>query len=404
MDFSVPPRVAELLPRIRSFVEERVLPLEQRLDEDWSVLGRELESVREEVRRHGWWAPFLDKQHGGMGLSLAEFALLSEELGRTPLGHYAFHCQAPDVGNMEILAEFGTPEQRRTWLEPLAAGRIRSCFSMTEPERPGSNPAWMETTARLEGEEWIIDGRKWFTTAAEGAALAIVMVVTDPEHPNVYARASQLLVPTDTPGFQLVRNVPVMGEAGSGWASHAEIVYQGVRVPAANVLGERGAGFAIAQARLGPGRIHHCMRWIGICQRAFDLMCDRAVRRELSPGKPLGLKGTVQGWIAQSRAEIDAARLLVLHAAWRIDRDGPAQARDEISAIKFLVAQTLDRVLDRAIQTHGALGLTDATPLAWWYRHERAARIYDGPDEVHQASLARRLLAARGMGTRRGEG
>jgi len=401
MDFTVPPRVAQLLPEIRRFVEERIQPLEQRISEEWGALAPELEEVRAEVRRRGWWAPFLSRDHGGMGLTLAEFAFISEELGRTPLGHYSFHCQAPDVGNMEILAEFGTEDQKRTWLAPLAAGKIRSCFSMTEPARAGSNPAWMDATARLEGDQWVIDGRKWFTTAADGARLAIVMAVTDPQQPSVYARASQILVPTDTPGFELVRNIPVMGEAGSGWASHGEIAYRNVRVPASNLLGERGAGFAIAQARLGPGRIHHCMRWIGICQRAFDLMCDRAARRELSPGKPLGLQGTVQGWVAQSRAEIDAARLLVLHAAWRIDQEGPFAARDDISAIKFLVAQTLDRVLDRAIQTHGALGLTDATPLAWWYRHERAARIYDGPDEVHQASLARRLLAAHGLPRKR---
>ena len=272
-----------------------------------------------------------------MGLSLMEFAFVSEELGRTPLGHYSFHCQAPDVGNMEILHEFGTPEQKRTWLEPLAAGRIRSCFSMTEPAMAGSNPAWMGTQARLEGGHWQIDGRKWFTTAADGAAFAIVMAVTDPEHPSVYSRASQIIVPMDTPGVRLVRNIAVMGEAGSGWASHGEITYEKVRVPAANLLGESGAGFVIAQARLGPGRIHHCMRWIGICQRAFDLLCDRAVSRELSPGRPLGLKGTIQQWIAESRAEIDSARLLVLHAAWRIDQDGAFTARDDISMIKFLV-------------------------------------------------------------------
>jgi len=273
---------------------------------------------------------------------------------------------------------------------------------MTEPAMPGSNPAWMSTRARLDGDHWVIDGRKWFTTAADGAAFAIVMAVTDPEHPSVYSRASQIIVPMDTPGVRLVRNIPVMGEAGSGWASHSEISYEKVRVPAANLLGESGAGFVIAQARLGPGRIHHCMRWIGICQRAFDLMCDRAVSRELSPGRPLGLKGTIQQWIAESRAEIDSARLLVLQAAWRIDQDGAFTARDDISMIKFLVANTLFRVLDRAIQAHGALGITDDTPLAWWFRHERGARIYDGPDEVHQAAVARHILQARGLSDRRG--
>jgi alkylation response protein AidB-like acyl-CoA dehydrogenase len=405
MDFTTPPRVAELLPSLRAFVQNHLFPLEQScLAKGWSAVAPEMERVREEVRRRGWWAPHLSHEHGGMGLSLMEFAFLSEELGRTPLGHFAFNCQAPDVGNMEILAEFGTAEQKRAWLEPLAAGRIRSCFSMTEPDRPGSNPAWMATTARRDGGQWVIDGRKWFTTAAEGAAFAIVMAVTDPDAPNVYARASQIIVPSGTPGFRIVRNLPVMGEAGAEWASHAEVVYENVRVPLSNLLGEEGAGFVIAQARLGPGRIHHCMRWIGICQRAFDLMCTRAATRELSPGKPLGLKGTVQAWIADSRAEIDSARLLVLHAAWRIDRDGSYVARDEISLIKIVVARILQRVLDRAIQTHGALGLTDDLPLAWWYRHERGARIYDGPDEVHQASVARHILAGYGLARRRGEG
>jgi len=404
MDFSTPPRVASLLPEIRAFVRERIQPLEKRMQEGWSVLEPELERVRGEVKQRGWWAPFFHREHGGMGLTLLEFAFISEELGRTPLGHYAFHCQAPDVGNMEILHEFGTAEQKRAWLEPLAAGRIRSCFSMTEPQMPGSNPAWMATRGRLEGGSWILDGRKWFTTAADGATFAIVMAVTDPEQPNVYHRASQIIVPMNTPGVRLLRNISIMGEPGSGWASHGEISYENVRVPRENVLGEPGAGFVIAQARLGPGRIHHCMRWIGICQRAFELLCDRAVTRELAPGRPLGLKGTIQQWIAESRAEIDAARLLVLHAAWRIDLDGAHAARDDISMIKFVVANTLFRVLDRAIQAHGALGITDETPLAWWYRHERGARIYDGPDEVHQAAVARHILRARGLPDPRGRG
>jgi len=402
MDFSTPPRVASLLPAIRAFVRERIQPLEKRMQEGWSVLEPELERVRAEVKQRGWWAPFFHQEHGGMGLTLLEFAFVSEELGRTPLGHYAFHCQAPDVGNMEILHEFGTAEQKRAWLEPLAAGRIRSCFSMTEPQMPGSNPAWMATRGRFEGGSWILDGRKWFTTAADGAAFAIVMAVTDPDQPNVYHRASQIIVPMNTRGVRLVRNISIMGEPGSGWASHGEIAYEDVRVPQENVLGEPGAGFVIAQARLGPGRIHHCMRWIGICQRAFELLCDRVVTRELSPGRPLGLKGTIQQWIAESRAEIDAARLLVLHAAWRIDLDGAHAARDDISMIKFVVANTLFRVLDRSIQAHGALGITDETPLAWWYRHERGARIYDGPDEVHQAAVARHILRARGLPDPRG--
>jgi alkylation response protein AidB-like acyl-CoA dehydrogenase len=267
---------------------------------------------------------------------------------------------------------------------------------MTEPEFPGSNPVLLGTQAKRDGDHYVIDGHKWFTSSADGAAFAIVMAVTDPGAESPYARASQILVPTSTPGWKLVRNIPVMGEAGEGWASHAEIRLEGVRVPVENRVGEEGAGFLLAQERLGPGRIHHCMRWLGICERAFEMMCQRAATRELSPGKPLGSKQMVQDWVAESRAEIDAAKLMVLRAAWRIEKEGAAEARDDISAIKFYVAGVLDRVLDRAIQVHGALGMTDDTPLAYWYRHERAARIYDGADEVHKSSLARRLLSRYG--------
>ena len=266
---------------------------------------------------------------------------------------------------------------------------------MTEPERPGSNPTWMETRAVLERGEWVIDGHKWFTSAADGAAFAVVMAVTDPEAPP-HLKASMILVPCDTPGFERVRNIPVMGHAGEGWPTHSEIRYTRCRVPEESLIGGRGAGFALAQERLGPGRIHHCMRWIGICERAFEMMCRRAADREISPGKPLATRQTVQQWIAESRASIDAARLMVLHAAWKMERLGQREARVEISTIKFLVAGVLQEVLDRAVQVHGALGVTDDTPLAFWFRHERAARIYDGPDEVHKGVVARRVL--RGFG------
>jgi alkylation response protein AidB-like acyl-CoA dehydrogenase len=292
---------------------------------------------------------------------------------------------------MEILIEHGTPEQKERFLMPLLAGEIRSCFSMTEPEHPGSNPTWMSTTAVQDGNDYVINGHKWFTSAAEGAAFAIVMAVTDPAAGR-HQRASMIIVPADTPGFRLVENTSVMGERGRGWASHAEIRYEDCRVPQSNRLGEEGMGFAIAQHRLGPGRIHHCMRWIGICERAFELMCRHAVSREIAPGRPLAGQQTVQNWAAESRAAIDAARLLVLHTAAKIDRQGAYTARDEISLIKFHVADVLQQVLDRAIQVHGALGMTDKTPLAYWYRHERAARIYDGPDEVHKWSVARRIF------------
>jgi len=312
------------------------------------------------------------------------------------MGHYCVNAQAPDIGNMELLELAGTEQQKKSWLRPLRKGEIRSCFSMTEPEHAGSNPTWMDTRAVLEGGQWTIDGHKWFTSAADGAAFAVVMAVTDPEAPP-HLRASMILVPTDTPGFELVRNIPVMGHAGEGWPTHAEIRYTRCRVPEENLIGGRGAGFALAQERLGPGRIHHCMRWIGICERAFDLMCERAAGREIAPGVPLGSRQTVQNWIAESRAEINAARLLVLDAATKIDRAGAQAARSEISIIKFFVAGVLQQVLDRAIQVHGALGMTDDTPLAYWYRHERGARIYDGPDEVHKAAVARQILRGYGV-------
>jgi alkylation response protein AidB-like acyl-CoA dehydrogenase len=267
---------------------------------------------------------------------------------------------------------------------------------MTEPDRPGSNPVWMETRAKKDGAHWVIDGHKWFTSSADGAAFAVVMAVTN-EEAAPHKRASMILVPMDTPGVKLVRNISVMGEEGSDWASHAEITYTNVRVPLENLLGHEGEGFTMAQERLGPGRIHHCMRWLGICARAYELLVDRAVNRPIAPFRALGQQQIVQEWIAQSRMEIHAARLMVLHAAWTMDKHGQKAARDEVGLIKVFVANTLQRVLDRAVQAHGALGVTDDTPLAFWFRHERAACIYDGPDEVHLSSIARRELKKHGL-------
>jgi alkylation response protein AidB-like acyl-CoA dehydrogenase len=276
-------------------------------------------------------------------------------------------------------------------LEPLLEGEIRSCFAMTEPENPGSNPTWMSTSAVRDGDEYVINGNKWFTSAADGASFTILMAVTNPDA-DKHFRASQIIIPMGTPGFEVVRNTPVMGEPGEGYGSHSELQFIDCRVPVENRLGDEGAGFVIAQQRLGPGRIHHCMRWIGICERAFDLMCAHAVQREVAPGKTLASQGTIENWVAESRAEINAARLMVLDAAHMIDQEGTYAARDEISLIKFYVAKVLQDVLDRAIQVHGAMGVTDYTPLAFWYRHERASRIYDGPDEVHKRSVARRIF------------
>ena len=393
-------RVKPVIDEIRALLESEVHPLEPTfLGRPFRELLPKLGELRAKVKARGLWAPHLPKELGGMGLALSDFAHVSEVLGASPIGHYLFNCQAPDVGNMELLHAHGTPEQKKRFLEPLAKGDVRSCFSMTEPDHPGSNPTWMGTRAVTDGDDYVITGRKWFTSSADGAAFAIVMAVTNPDAESAHMRASQILVPTDTPGFRLVRNISVMGDSGEDYASHAEIAYEGCRVPRANLLGAEGAGFLLAQERLGPGRIHHCMRWIGICERAMDLMCRRAATRELSPGKPLGSKQVIQEWIADSRAEIHASRLMVIHAADKIDREGVHAAREEISIIKFFVAGVLQRVLDRAIQVHGALGLTDETPLAHWYRHERAARIYDGPDEVHKGVVAKRILRAYGIKT-----
>ncbi|MCA9709003.1 MAG: acyl-CoA dehydrogenase family protein [Myxococcales bacterium] len=392
MDFAIPDQLSVTLAMLRRFVDEQVIPLEQEArTAGLAAAAPGIDALRSRAREHGLWLPQLPRAYGGMGLSVLHHGLVSEVLGRSPLGHYALNCQAPDAGNMELLVEHGTEAHKERWLRPLLDGEIRSCFGMTEPEFAGSNPVWMGTRARREGDEWVIDGHKWFTSSADGAAFCIVMAVTE-EDAAPHERASMIIVPTDAPGFTLVRNIPVMGEAGEGWMSHSEIRLDGVRVPADNLLGSAGQGFKLAQARLGPGRIHHCMRWIGLCNRAFDLMAHRAVTRRLSPDKTLADMQTVQNWIAESRAEIDAARLLVLHAAWRIDAVGVKAAREEISLIKFHAANVLMRVVDRAIQCHGALGITEDTVLSWIYRHERGARIYDGPDEVHKAVVARRIL------------
>jgi len=382
-----------LVQKIRIFLAEEVYPLERDfLFKSFREILPILQQKRQQAKALGLWTPHLPAKHGGLGLSLGEFAHLGEEMGRTPLGHFVFNCQAPDIGNMEILLAHGSEEQKQTYLWPLIRGEIRSCFSMTEPEFPGSNPVWMNTTAVKDGDDYVINGHKWFTSSADGAAFAIVMAVTNPDAKSPHQRASQIIVPTNTPGFKLVRNISVMGHVGEDYPSHAEIIYENCCVPRKNLLGQEGGGFAMAQERLGPGRIHHCMRWIGICERAFEMMCSYAVKRQLAPDKPLAASDIIQTWIAESRAEINASRLIVLDTAHKIDREGAHAARDEISLIKFFVAGVLQKVLDRAIQVHGGLGVTDDTLLAYWYRQERAARIYDGPDEVHKITVAKRIL------------
>ncbi len=395
MDFSFDSETEALVAQYREFVDERLIPLEPLLLEQGigPLLGP-IADLRAEVRELGLWGPNFPRELGGRGLDLLTHGLVSEALGRCPLGHYVFGCNAPDAGNIELLHQYADDEQKRAWLEPLARGEIRSCFGMTEADNSGANPLMLTTTAELQGHEWVINGRKWFTTGADGAALCIVMAVTDPQAPP-HQRASMILVPTDNPGYRLCRNTPIMGHVGKDLFSHGEIEFVECRVPAGNLLGPRSEGFKLAQARLGPGRIHHCMRWLGICQRALELMIRRAASRRISPdGARLADSDLIRGWIGECAAEIKAARLMVLQAAWRIEHAGARAARDDVSMIKYYVADVLQRVVDRALQVHGGLGVTDYTVLAWYYREERAARIYDGPDEVHKLSVARRLLKA----------
>ena len=384
-DLAPTDELVELRARYRAFMEEHVYPNERELSTDDAGLIRSLQAKAKEA---GLWAPHVPPNAGGTGTGFLAYAYLNEEIGRSTYAQLVFGCQAPDAGNAEILHMFGTPEQKERWLFPLVAGEIRSFFSMTEPEVPGSDPTTLRTRAVRDGDEWVIDGHKWFSSGADGAAFGIVMAVTDPDAP-AHSRASQIVVPVDTPGVDVVRPVPVMGHTGSGWSTHCEVWYRNVRVPVENVLGEPGDGFRIAQKRLGPGRIHHVMRWLGQMQRAFELMCSYSLEREAF-GSRLADKQTVQNWIADSAAGIHASRLMTLDAARKIDQGD--EARVEVSLIKFFAAQVLHDVIDRAIQVHGARGLTDETPLAPMYALARAARIYDGPDEVHRMVVSRRIL------------
>jgi acyl-CoA dehydrogenase len=391
-------RVRPLLAQVRDFVQNELIPLEDGFSHHAvGELIPILDQKREKVKAAGLWGLHLSKEEAGHGLTLCEFGQISEQLAHAPFfGHYVFGCQAPDIGNTELLHKFASPELKERYLKPLMDGQIRSCFSMTEPEFAGSNPTRMATLAVRDGNDYVINGRKWFTSSADGAAFAIAMVVTNPDAAP-HQRASMIIVPTDTPGFKIERNIPVFGEAGQGWFSHAEVSYTDCRVPITNLIGGEGMGFRLAQERLGPGRIHHCMRWIGNAERAMDLMCKRAASREIEEGVMLGEKQFIQDFIAESRAEIDASRLYVLNTAHMIDTVGVAAVRDAVSAIKFYVANAFLRVLDRAIQVHGALGVTDDTVLAAMYRHERGARIWDGADEVHKQSLAISILKKYGL-------
>src|SRR3954447_15573571 len=394
MDFAPSPRVVELTARLTEFLDEHVYPVEMEalraLDDEVGPgvpYPRILVELRERAKREGLWNLFLPGDDGA-GLTNWEYGMLCEVMGRSLVSPMVFNCSAPDTGNMEILADHGTPEQKARWLEPLLEGETRSCFSMTEPDTAGSDPTGLRTSAVLDGGEWIINGHKWFTSGAVGADVAIAMVVTEPDAAP-HQRASMILVPVDNPGFNLIRPISVMGHDGG--PGHCEIRYEDCRVPEANLLGARGAGFKVAQDRLGPGRIHHCMRAIGAAERGLELMCKRANTR-IAFGGPLGEKQFVQEFIATSRIEIDAARWLVLNAAWQMDEFGKREARQAISLTKVSAANMVMDVLDRAIQVHGSLGMTDDTPLAGLWRHLRMLRIADGPDEVHKMVIATREL------------
>jgi acyl-CoA dehydrogenase len=373
--------------RYREFMQEHVYPNETALAREDDAAQQLVTDLRARAKDAGLWAPHLPPEAGGTGEGFLAYAHLNEEIGRSTYAQLVFGCQAPDAGNGEILHMFGTDEQKERWLKPLVAGDMRSFFSMTEPAVAGSDPTLLQTRAVRDGDDWVIDGHKWFSSGADGAAFGIVMAVTDPEAAP-YRRATQILVPADTPGLAITPT-SFLGHTGRGWSTHCEVRYTNVRVPAENTLGEPGDGFRIAQKRLGPGRIHHVMRWLGQMQRAFELMCRRALEREAF-GSPLADKQTVQNWIADSAAEIQACRLMTLDAARRIDEG--SEARVEISLIKFYAARVLNEVIDRAIQVHGALGLTDGTPLISMAMHARGGRIYDGPDEVHRMVVSRRIL------------
>jgi len=394
-DFSTDPAYAEKLAWARRFVDEEILPLET-VPLDQAQLVRAIEPLQDEVKRQGLWAAHLPAELGGMGFGQVHLGLLHEILGRCMYAPVVFGNNAPDSGNAELLAigieHSGRTEQRERWLQPLLDGRLRSAFSMTEPGA-GADPKLIATTAVRDGEEWVINGHKWFTSNGSVADFLIVMCVTNPDvHP--YQGCSMIVVPADTPGVEVVRDIATMEDPVEHFGklgAHSEVVYRDVRVPADHLVGREGEGFLLAQLRLGPGRIHHCMRWLGQSQRAFDMLCERAVSRQLH-GSVLGEKQMVQQWIADSMAEMTAARLMTLQAAWKMDREGASAARVEIAMIKYYGASVLYNVIDRAIQAHGSLGFSTDLPLEHMYRAARAARIYDGPDEVHKVTVARQVL------------
>ncbi len=397
MDFQPSERCIEFKERLTAFMDEHVYPAEEVYEREVRESGNPhhhpgiMEELKRRARDAGLWNMFLPDEHDGAGLSNADYAPLAEILGRSHIASEACNCSAPDTGNMEVLYQFGTPEQKERWLRPLLDGEIRSAFAMTEPDVASSDARNIELRIERDGEDYVLNGRKWWTSNAlhPNCRIMIVMGKTDPDGPT-YKQQSQILVPIDTPGVTVMRNLSVFGYADQ--EGHAEVDFKDVRVPASNLIADEGDGFMIAQARLGPGRIHHCMRAIGAAERALEQMCRRAVSR-VTFGQPLAMRGNVQDWIAESRIEIEMARLLTLKAAWLMDTVGNRHARIEISAIKVAAPNVALKVLDRAIQVHGGGGVSDDFGLAYAYAHLRTLRLADGPDEVHKLSIARRELA-----------
>jgi acyl-CoA dehydrogenase len=397
MDFGYSPRTADLVERVRSFMDRHVIPNEQLYErqlaeaDDHHALPPLLVDLKEKARSEGLWNLIMAHGDRGAGLTNLEYAPVAEQMGRSVIGNEVFNCSAPDTGNMELLALYGTPEQQDQWLKPLLEAQIRSCFAMTEPDVASSDPRNLRTSIRRDGDEYVVDGRKWFTSGIldPDCRLIILMGVTDPDAAT-YRRQSMVLIPRDTPGVEVLRDLPVFGYVDR--LGHGEVQFTGVRVPAANLLGGEGDGFAIAQGRLGPGRMHYAMRAIGFAERALELMTRRVLARHAFGG-PLADQGVVREWIARSRIEIDQVRLLVLNSAWVMDTAGNAAARTEVAAIKVAALEVAHRVVDRAVQAHGAAGVSDDTVLARLYAITRALRIADGPDEVHLRTIARGELA-----------
>jgi acyl-CoA dehydrogenase len=390
-DFSTEPEFEEKLAWIRGFVRDEIIPLET-LHLDPVAFDRATAPLKEEVKSRGLWAAHLPPDLGGQGFGQVKLGLIHEILGQCVYAPTIFGNNAPDSGNAELLALGGNEEQQRRWMRPLLDGRLRSAFSMTEPGA-GADPTLLTTRAERDGDDYVINGHKWFTSNGSVADFLIVMAVTNPEG-SARRRASMFVVPADTPGVHVLRDVPTMAHPAEHTGrpgGHAEILYRDVRVPVANLIGNEGDGFSLAQQRLGPGRIHHCMRWLGQSKRAFDMLCERALSRH-THGSLLSDKQLIQDWVASSAAEMTAARLMTLQAAWKMDTGGVASALTDIAMIKFYGASVLYNVIDRAIQVHGSLGYTTDLPLESMYRHARAARIYDGPDEVHKVTVARRIL------------